>query len=91
MQLDLEANLARAGLSAIEARYVYSDELDLVAKRNEWPPEVERFGSGAADVQNTYTSGPRRKRRKIECQTKLRRVAGKRFGRKSTPSKLLQR
>jgi hypothetical protein len=57
-QLDLEANLARAGLSAIQARYIDSDELDPVAKRNERPPKVERFGPSATDVQNAHTPGP---------------------------------
>jgi hypothetical protein len=57
-QLDLEANLARACLSAIQACYIHSDELDPVAKRNERPPKVERFGPSATDVQNAHTPGP---------------------------------
>jgi hypothetical protein len=57
-KLDLEAELARAGLSAIQARYIDSDELDPVAKRNERPPKVERFRPSATDVQNAYTPGP---------------------------------
>jgi len=90
-QFDLEATFARARLSAIQACYVHSDELDPVAKRNERPPKVERFRPSATDVQNAYTPVSRRKRRKVECQTELRRVAGKRFGGKSAAPEFLQR
>jgi hypothetical protein len=57
-QFDVEAKLVRTGLGAIQAGYVDTDELDLVAKRNERLPEVERFGSGAADVENAKTAQP---------------------------------
>jgi hypothetical protein len=57
-QLDVEAKLARTGLSAIQAHYVDTHELDQVAKRNERLPEVERFGPSAADVENAKTPRP---------------------------------
>jgi hypothetical protein len=57
-QLDVEAKLARTGLSAIQAGDVDTDDLDQVAKRNERLPEVERLGTGAADVQNAKTPQP---------------------------------
>jgi hypothetical protein len=57
-QLDVEAKLARTGFGAIQAGYVDTDELDQVAKRNERLPEVERFGSGAADVESAKTPQP---------------------------------
>jgi hypothetical protein len=57
-QLDVEAKLARTGLGAIQAGNVDADELDQVAKWNERLPEVERFGSGAPDIENTKAPPP---------------------------------
>jgi len=89
-QLDIEAKLARTGLGAVQARYVDTDEREPVVKGNEWLPEIERFGSGAADVEYAKMPHPGRQRREIERQTKLRRIAGKRIRRESTLSELLQ-
>ena len=46
------------GLGAIQAGYVDTDELQPVAKRNERSPEIERLGSGAADVEDAKTVYP---------------------------------
>ena len=56
-QLELEAELARGHLGAIEARHIHSDEVEPIPKGNERPPEVERLRPGAADVQNAQAPG----------------------------------
>jgi hypothetical protein len=90
-QLDLKAEFASPGFGAIQPGYIDTNDFDSVEKRNEWFPEIQRFGPGATNVEYAKMLLLRRKCCKIERQTKLRRVAGKRFGCKSTPSELLQR
>ena len=46
------------GLGAVQAGYVDTDELEPVAEGNERSPEIERLGSGAADVEDANMPYP---------------------------------
>jgi hypothetical protein len=57
-QLNVEAKLARTCLGAVQAGYVDTDEFEPVSKGNERLPEIERLGSGAADIEDAKMPHP---------------------------------